>query len=198
MENIFKTETGEIKDEFEWINYVDNECLELYALQFANCIRIIKNKAVFLFDEVGSGKTISAGLMAMICLSRFKEDVLIISTPSQAGSSIQNTSPFLDDWNRECDDPRFRGKFESIISKEEWKERIHIINYDYRNIYNIQKHSMEADQNKKYSLMIIKAPFGALFYLIYVFSNLKLNSQYLGMYQVSFYVLHFAIHLLVP
>ena len=48
-----------------WINAIDTNKLEIYPIQFANCDRLEKNDAVYIFDEVGSGKTISSGLMAM-------------------------------------------------------------------------------------------------------------------------------------
>ena len=42
----------------EWIKYLDPFKIELYPIQFANCDRLEKNEVVYIFDEVGSGKTI--------------------------------------------------------------------------------------------------------------------------------------------
>lgn len=52
---------------YEWVNYIHAKTkddvigLELFPLQFANVERLRANDAVFLFDEVGTGKTISSG-----------------------------------------------------------------------------------------------------------------------------------------
>ena len=70
-----------------WMKHLNSEEISLFSLQFANCDRIYKNDVVYMFDEVGSGKTISAGLMAMQCLAQSdaegsRKNVLIISTPT--------------------------------------------------------------------------------------------------------------------
>ena len=42
-----------------WLNRIDLDRITLYPIQFANCDRLAKNDAVYIFDEVGCGKTIS-------------------------------------------------------------------------------------------------------------------------------------------
>ena len=51
---------------FEWTEIL-NKSIEFsfFELQFANCKRLEKNNDIYIFDEVGTGKTISAGLMAI-------------------------------------------------------------------------------------------------------------------------------------
>lgn len=64
----------------------ENTEFELYALQLANMIRIRNNDFVCIFDEVGTGKTISAGLCIIELLNSLEEDqklkVLIITKNS--------------------------------------------------------------------------------------------------------------------
>ena len=64
----------------------ENTEFELYALQLANMIRIRNNDFVCIFDEVGTGKTISAGLCIIELLNSLEEDqklkVLIITKKS--------------------------------------------------------------------------------------------------------------------
>lgn len=71
-----------------------------YPLQFANCRRIEKNNAVYIFDEVGTGKTISAGLMAIHYLKNHPDrDVLVITHNSvvwQFGNSWINDLRFVE------------------------------------------------------------------------------------------------------
>lgn len=81
--------TGWSKD---WIRSLDlatekdSKKLKLYPLQFANCDRLEANDCVFIFDEVGTGKTISSGLMAMHYLyNNPGKKVLVITTHSVKG-----------------------------------------------------------------------------------------------------------------
>lgn len=61
----------------------DSKKLKLYPLQFANCDRLESNNCVFIFDEVGTGKTISSGLMTMHYLYNNPEKrALVITTHS--------------------------------------------------------------------------------------------------------------------
>lgn len=73
--------------------------LALYPLQLINCIRLEKNDAVYIFDEVGCGKTISAGLMALHYLCSHEKDVLIItenSVKAQFWNDWMERLPFFD------------------------------------------------------------------------------------------------------
>ena len=47
-----------------WLNYLDTEAIYLYPIQLANGERLT-NDAIYLFDEVGAGKTISSGIIAI-------------------------------------------------------------------------------------------------------------------------------------
>ncbi|MGM1023714.1 MAG: DEAD/DEAH box helicase [Bacillota bacterium] len=86
----------------KWINRLDPDEVILYPLQFANIERLNNhgNDAVYLFDEVGSGKTISSGIMALDFLEHNPgEDVLVITTNALARSSdIKPRGQFLNDW----------------------------------------------------------------------------------------------------
>ncbi|MEK4529922.1 helicase-related protein [Paenibacillus sp. FSL H8-0104] len=86
----------------EWINQIDPNEVILYPLQFANTERLNNhgNDAVYLFDEVGSGKTISSGIMALDFLEHNPgEDVLVITTNALARSSdVKPRGQFLNDW----------------------------------------------------------------------------------------------------
>ena len=110
--------------------------LDLYALQLANMIRIRENDAVYIFDEVGTGKTISAGLSIIELLfnNNFK-NVLIITD-----NSVLN---------------QFKDKLEEklnlkvTIGNEQSDDdyKIKIINQVYSNI--------EKEINQKYDFIVI-------------------------------------------
>ncbi|SFM51640.1 Helicase conserved C-terminal domain-containing protein [Paenibacillus sp. 1_12] len=86
----------------KWINRLDPNEVVLYPLQFANTERLNNhgNDAVYIFDEVGSGKTISSGIMALDFLEHNPgEDVLVITANALARSSdIKPRGQFLSDW----------------------------------------------------------------------------------------------------
>lgn len=70
-----------------------------YPLQLANAIRIMENDAVFIFDEVGCGKTISAGIMAETYLNNLEDGqsdrILVITT-----NSVKESKQFEEDWKK--------------------------------------------------------------------------------------------------
>lgn len=79
---------------YDWITQIKSE-MTLYPIQFANVRRIEENDAIFIFDEVGSGKTICSGLMAFHYLNNnSNENVRVITINSLAG----NDGQFLSDW----------------------------------------------------------------------------------------------------
>lgn len=84
----------------EWINYIDANLCEVFPIQLANCDRLVYNDVVYLFDEVGSGKTISSGLMALDYLYNNRDKkVLIITENSLVKNSLdRNFGQFLSDW----------------------------------------------------------------------------------------------------
>lgn len=112
--------------ERKWITKLDLSKLELYPIQFANVERININDAVFIFDEVGTGKTISSGMMALEYLEENSgKDVLIITTNSLAKSDEISYGQFLTDWYEKL-------PFEDFG----FDQRVTIINNHYSNVRN--------------------------------------------------------------
>ncbi len=100
VEGIKKEKSNEGRDN----NKEERETFKYFPLQIANGIRIMKNDAVFIFDEVGCGKTISAGIMAATFFhNRHKDDktnkILVITT-----NTVKENGQFKDDWDKV--DPR--------------------------------------------------------------------------------------------
>ncbi len=78
-----------------WLNTL-NPDFKIIPLQIANCDRLENNDSVFIFDEVGSGKTLSSGLMAMHYHKKYpNEKVLVITIPALAKT---DRSLFLNKW----------------------------------------------------------------------------------------------------
>ena len=79
----------------EWINDIDMTRFDPYPIQFANIDRIECNNVVYNFDETGSGKTISAGLMALHYLHNNPPEkrVLVLTIPS-----LISSKQFEEDW----------------------------------------------------------------------------------------------------
>lgn len=128
-------EPVKIEGSTDWMNEIrfktDKKGLELepYPLQFANCVRIERNDALYIFDEVGAGKTVSAGLMAIHYLCNHPgQDVLVITTPALAaegkdGKSGYRYPLFLHDW------------YEMLgLEKLGLTKRVVVINNDQANI----------------------------------------------------------------
>ncbi|TDG00917.1 DEAD/DEAH box helicase [Paenibacillus piri] len=86
----------------KWLNLLNPNVVDLYPLQFANIERLNNhgNDVVYIFDEVGSGKTISSGIMALDYMEQNpNENVLIITTNALAQSSnIKQHGQFIGDW----------------------------------------------------------------------------------------------------
>ena len=86
----------------EWMKYINigeggNQLIP-FPIQMANCDRLENTDAVYIFDEVGSGKTISSGLMALHYLyNRYHKNgyhgVLVITT-----NSVKKAGQFEKDW----------------------------------------------------------------------------------------------------
>lgn len=82
----------------DWVKYIDTSKLSLYPIQFANCDRLQNNTAVYIFDEVGCGKTISSGLMAIDYLYNHQNNpqtdrVLVITT-----NTLYKSGQFENEW----------------------------------------------------------------------------------------------------
>lgn len=84
----------------EWLKYIDLNLLDIYPLQVANCDRLLLNDSIYIFDEVGSGKTISSGLMALDYLcNNIDKNVLIITTNALFKKGMYSDyGQFLKDW----------------------------------------------------------------------------------------------------
>lgn len=120
----------------EWLKYIDISLIDIYPIQFVNCDRLQKNDAVYIFDEVGSGKTISSGLMALDYLYNHPEKkVLVITTNALVKKSgNMEYGQFLRDW------------YVKLPFKQlGFTERIDIVNNHYKNIEN----------KKEYGLIIV-------------------------------------------
>lgn len=113
-----------------WINSIDSNTLDIYPIQFANCDRLRENDAVYIFDEVGSGKTISSGLMALDYQRNHPgKKVAVITTNALAKpGSDSNYGQFLKDWFDKL-------PFQTL----ELTDRITVINNHYSNIEKLKK-----------------------------------------------------------
>lgn len=112
MDNLFESKVKSTDENFAFLRRVNPALLTLYPLQLANVERVEKNDAVFVFDEVGCGKTISSGLMALSYLERHQEKKVLVITIN----SLVRTGQFRNDW------------FHRLPFTEEQKSRITVIN----------------------------------------------------------------------
>lgn len=126
----------------EWTkSLVLSDEFDVFPLQFSNINRIESNDAVYIFDEVGCGKTISAGLMALHYLE---------NAPSDASKNVQIITinalvkPAYDNG---------RGQF-----LNDWYEKLPFISLNYTNkvsICNNHYKNIEKIKDKKIGLLII-------------------------------------------
>ena len=126
----------------EWTkSLVLSDEFDVFPLQFSNINRIESNDAVYIFDEVGCGKTISAGLMALHYLE---------NAPSDASKNVQIVTinalvkPAYDNG---------RGQF-----LNDWYEKLPFISLNYTNkvsICNNHYKNIEKIKDKKIGLLII-------------------------------------------
>ena len=93
---------GTLLEKYIFLGRIDPTKLTLYPLQIANMERNDNNDAVFIFDEVGCGKTISSGLIAWNYLEKnLEKKVLVITINSliktdQFKNDLFNKFPFTD------------------------------------------------------------------------------------------------------
>ena len=120
----------------EWLKSIDLKKVSLFPLQLANCDRLEKNKAVYIFDEVGSGKTISAGLMALHYLYNNPNTRILVITTSQLADKGDEPGPFKQIWMDKL--PFHKWLMET---------RIKVINHDYRNIRNENQRKLGYTRN---------------------------------------------------
>ncbi len=115
---------------WDWVRALDRtkDPIRRYPLQLADCARLDENDAVYIFDEVGCGKTITAGLMALHYLFNNYKDldkkVLVITTPALERGG----------WDGE-----FLGKWRDKLpfGYLHLTGRIHITNDHHTNIRNV-------------------------------------------------------------
>lgn len=129
-----------------WINKINPDEINLYPIQFANCDRMWWNDCVYIFDEVGSGKTISSGLMALDYLYNNRDNnkrvlIVTINALSKKPKSSEN-GQFLKDWFGKLPFDKF--KFE---------ERVDITNNHYSNLEKLAD-SLEKS-SEQFGLIII-------------------------------------------
>lgn len=129
----------------KWINLLDPKKVSLYPIQFANVKRLNNNLAVYIFDEVGSGKTISSGIMALDFLESHpklenerrntENDVLVITTNSLAKpNNVKIAGQFLGDW------------FDKLpFAEMGYVDRVRVVN----------NHYSKFEQKQSYGLVII-------------------------------------------
>lgn len=124
----------------KWLNQLDPEKVILYPLQFANVDRLNSNDAVYIFDEVGSGKTISSGIMALDFLeshpkaadtrSNTDNDVLVITTNALAKSNdVKVVGQFLGDWLDK-------------LPFAEYADRVHVVNNNHSKFKRKQSYGL--------------------------------------------------------
>ncbi|WP_160037168.1 helicase-related protein [Paenibacillus sp. An7] len=105
--------------ESNWIKKINPNVVDLYPLQFSNTERLnsFNHDVVYIFDEVGSGKTISSGIMALDFLERNpNENVLVITTNALARTStLKPKGQFIGEW------------FDKLPF-EEYKHRVEVVN----------------------------------------------------------------------
>lgn len=127
-----------------WLKHIDPQKVTLYPLQLANCDRLENNKAVYIFDEVGSGKTISAGLMALHYLYHYfyeckhsEQRKILVITTSQLADNKDGPGPFRRIWFNKL-------PFSELLGTVQLK----VINYDYRNIQKVNRYIPNRGSNR--------------------------------------------------
>lgn len=123
MDNLCEKKVDSMNENFDFLRRVNPALLTLYPLQLANVERLEKNDTVFIFDEVGCGKTISSGLMALSFLEKYKDKKVLVITIN----SLVKTGQFRNDW------------FNRLPFTEEQKNRITVINDHVRRIQEAGK-----------------------------------------------------------
>ncbi len=123
---------------------LDKEKTNMFTLQLANMKRVKKNKAVYIFDEVGAGKTISSGFsIIQLLFQEIKQEikhVLIVTAPSVVEEFKYKLENVLN----------LKVGEEGTFNKQKYK--IDIINYDYR---NIEKKIFKKEEENKYDFIVV-------------------------------------------
>ncbi|MCR4605841.1 MAG: hypothetical protein K5639_07585 [Eubacterium sp.] len=109
-------------EKFDFLNRIDPSKLTLYPLQIANMERIENNDAVYIFDEVGCGKTISSGFIAWNYLEKNPEKGVLVITIN----SLIKTGQFKNDlFNKFPFTEQQQGRFAFVSNHEAQIHKIH-------------------------------------------------------------------------
>lgn len=135
-------------ENYNWVQDLSSE-LKILPLQLINCERLRRNDVVCIFDEVGCGKTVSAGLMIMDTLSNLDDpNILVITT-----NSMVKSSQFRDELGT-LFPTMFGKKGEGIALRDTGVHRVRIINNIYSNIAG-EKAFIQESLGITYDLIII-------------------------------------------
>lgn len=120
----------------KWLKLLNLNEVDIYPIQFANLARLWNNDAVYIFDEVGSGKTISSGIMALGYLSENEDGkILVVTTNSLA---------------------RYSPEYEMGQFKKDWMDKLPFIEMGFnRNIEIANNHYSKFKEPREYDLVII-------------------------------------------
>lgn len=130
----------------------DRSALTPYPLQFANCVRIENNDAVYIFDEVGAGKTISAGLMLLHYLYNHPgQKALIITTNALARSDDNGSAQDGEDYQG----PLFLKEWHESLKALGMEKRVRVVNNNYANINSINDEKKKSGPLTQYGMIII-------------------------------------------
>lgn len=128
-----------MKYNYGWVSDLRiNSGFKPYPLQFANLKRIENNDVIYIFDEVGTGKTITSGLMASHYVYN-KYDNNFIKPDNYLDVLVITINSNIKD----KDDKGFEGKWKNLLGLKNGMDykgnniRIEMINNHYSNINNM-------------------------------------------------------------
>ena len=140
-----------MKYNYEWVSSLKNNTeFRSYPLQFANLKRIEKNNVIYIFDEVGTGKTITSGLMASHYVYNTYDNSFDKPNNYLDALVITINSNVKDEENK-----GFEGKWRNLLGFKNGINykgnniRIEMINNHYSNINKI------ADRYKEIGVLVI-------------------------------------------
>ncbi|MCZ8511459.1 helicase-related protein [Paenibacillus filicis] len=108
---------------YRYLESLNLDKVRLLSLQLVNVERIKTNDIIYIFDEVGAGKTISAGLcIRYVVYQRKSVRILVITAPSVVEQFRDKLSTVLD------------LTVEEQMLNDNLNYEINVINFDYRNI----------------------------------------------------------------
>lgn len=109
--------------EYTYLETLDAEKLKLYSLQLINVERIKANDIIYIFDEVGGGKTVSSGLcIRYMAFQQPRANILVVTAPSVVEQFHNKLTELLD------------LQVGERVENGALNYSITISNYDYRNL----------------------------------------------------------------